>query len=70
MIREGTKVKWQWGQGWGYGSVVEIHREKVERELKGSKVIREGTDDDPAYVIEQSDGDQVLKLQSEVERAD
>ena len=30
---------------------------------------RKGSDDDPAYVIEQEDGTTVLKLQSEVERA-
>ena len=35
----------------------------------GEKVTRKGSDDDPAYVIEQEDGTTVLKLQSEVERA-
>jgi len=70
VIREGTKVKWQWGQGWGHGSVVEVHREKVERELKGTKVTRVGSDKDPAYLIKQSDGDLVLKLKSEIERDD
>ena len=32
-------------------------------------VTRKGSDDDPAYVIEQDDGTTVLKLQSEVQRA-
>lgn len=31
--------------------------------------IREGSDEDPAYVIEQDDGARVLKLASEVARA-
>ncbi|HEU4336601.1 MAG TPA: HVA1 family protein [Nocardioides sp.] len=35
----------------------------------GEKVTRKGSDDDPAYVIEQDDGTTVLKLQSEVQRA-
>ena len=34
------------------------------------KAPRHGSDDDPAYVIEQEDGTVVLKLRSEVERAD
>lgn len=70
MIREGTRVKWKWGEGWGYGSVLEIHRKKVEREIKGAVVTREGSRSNPAYLIEQSDGDLVLKLRAEVERDD
>lgn len=68
MIREGTTVRWAWGNGHAGGTVVEIHREKVTRTLKGSEVTRNGSDDDPAYVIETEDGDRVLKLASEVER--
>ena len=70
MIREGTNVKWRWGEGWGKGTVAEIHHEKVKRTLQGTEVTRDGSDGDPAYVIEQNDGDQVLKLRSEVERDD
>jgi len=70
VIREGTAVKWKWGQGWGNGSVLEIHREKVEREIKGTVVTRQGTKSNPAYLIEQSDGDLVLKLGAELERDD
>ena len=36
---------------------------------RAAKVTRHGSDDDPAYVIEQEDGTTVLKLQSEVEKA-
>jgi hypothetical protein len=49
--------------------VKEVHHEEVSRTTKGQKVKRKGSDDDPAYVIEQEDGTTVLKLQSEVERA-
>ena len=38
------------------------------RTLGGSEIVRNGSDDDPAYVIEQDDGARVLKLRSEVER--
>ena len=67
-IRTGTQVRWSWGGSSATGTVVEIHRERVARTLGGSEIVRNGSDDDPAYVIEQDDGARVLKLRSEVER--
>lgn len=67
-IQEGTTVRWSWGNGSATGTVKEIHREKVTRTSKGESISRNGSDDDPAYVIEQEDGTTVLKLRSEVER--
>ena len=66
MIREGTSVSWEWGNGRGYGEVIEIFKESVTRTLQGSEVTRNGSNDDPAYLIKQDDGDKVLKLKSEV----
>jgi hypothetical protein len=68
-IREGTEVRWRWGAHTATGKVVEIHRGRVTRTLAGSEISRNGSDDDPAYLIEQDDGARVLKLRSEVERA-
>ena len=68
-IREGTEVTWTWGGSSASGQVVEIHRDKVTRTSKGSDITRNGSDEDPAYVIEQEDGTSVLKLGSEVEQA-
>ncbi len=68
-IRKGTKVTWKWGSSWAEGKVTEVHHDKVTRTSKGSEITRNGSDDDPAYVIEQEDGTIVLKLSSEVERA-
>lgn len=67
---EGSKVKWKWGSGFGYGKVVEIFTEKVTRTISGTEVTRNASSDDPAYIIEQEDGDRVLKLNSEVEEAE
>lgn len=69
-IRTGTTVRWSWGDSHAEGTVTEVHHDSVTRQTKGEKVTRNGSDDDPAYVIEQEDGTVVLKLQSEVERAD
>jgi hypothetical protein len=68
-IRTGTNVKRKWGSSWAEGKVTEVHHDDVTRTTKGEKITRHGSDDDPAYVIEQEDGTTVLKLQSEVEKA-
>lgn len=68
-IRTGTTVTWQWGTSWAEGAVAEVHHDKVTRSTKGQQVTRNGSHDDPAYVIKQEDGTTVLKLSSEVERA-
>jgi hypothetical protein len=68
QIRKGSVVAWKWGRSTASGKVSEIHREKVTRRTKGESITRNGTADDPAYVIVQDDGTVVLKLRSEVER--
>ena len=70
MIRTDTEVEWKWGDGVAAGVVKEIHHETVTRTIDGSEVTRHGSDEDPAYIIQQDDGGVVLKLQSEVSRAD
>ena len=70
MIREGTKVSWEWGEGSATGEVVEVFTSDVTRTIKGSEVTRKASEEDPAYLIKQDDGDQGLKSKSEVERAD
>lgn len=68
-IREGSTVRWRWSGSTAEGKVKEIHRSRITRTLDGSEITRNGSDDDPAYLIEQDDGARVLKLRSEVERA-
>ncbi len=68
-IRKGTKVKWKWGSSWAEGKLTEVHHDDLSRTPTGNEDTRHGSDDDPAYVIEQEDGTVVLKLQSEVEKA-
>ena len=60
-IRTGSTVKWKWGSSWAEGKVTEVHHDDVSRTTKGEKITRHGSDDDPAYVIEQEDGTVVLK---------
>jgi hypothetical protein len=64
-----TKVEWNWGPGKASGYVREVHRERVEKEIKGSKIVRNATDENPAYLIEQEDGTPLLKEHSELSKA-
>ena len=66
---KGTKVEWEWGNGTGTGKVKTVHTEKVTRTIKGSEITRDASEDEPAYTIEQDDGDEVLKSHSEVRKA-
>lgn len=70
MIRKGTRVKWKWGQGEAQGKVVETHTDIVGMIIDGNQVTRKGERGNKALIIEQDDGQQVLKLESEVERVD
>ena len=60
-------VKWDWGDGTAEGQVTERFEREVTRTLKGNEVTRDGSEDNPAYLIKQEDGDEVLKLGSELE---
>lgn len=68
VFSKGDKVAWDWGNGTATGTVHKTYSRKTTRTLKGSKVTRNGTKDDPALYIEQEDGDGVLKLSSEVRK--
>ncbi len=68
MIRIGTKVKWNWGNGQAEGKVEETFTESVDKTIEGSTVTRNGTENNKALYIQQEDGSKVLKLESEVER--
>ncbi len=60
-------VKWNWGNGEAEGQIQERFEREVSRTLKGTEVTRDGSADNPAYLIKQDDGAEVLKLGSELE---
>lgn len=65
-FRKGGKVRWNWGSGHAEGRIVESFTEKVTRTIKGAEITRNASKEEPAYLIEQEDGDQVLKSGSEL----
>ncbi|WP_276168353.1 DUF2945 domain-containing protein [Zobellia alginiliquefaciens] len=70
MIRKGTEVKWKWGSGSATGTVENTYNKKITRKIEGNEITRKGSKDNKALLIKQEDGSEVLKLESEVERAD
>ncbi len=66
---KGDTVTWKWGGGTATGTVQESFTERVTRTIKGTEVIRDADADNPAYLIEQDDGDRVLKSESELSKA-
>lgn len=62
----GSKVSWTWGKGTAHGKVIETFDRRVQRTLKGAKVVKNGSADNRAVLIEQEDGTKVLKLASEL----
>ena len=69
MIQKGSNVRWKWGNGQAEGKVKETHTKKITKTIDGSEVTRNGEEGNKALLIEQEDGSQVLKLESEVEKA-
>jgi hypothetical protein len=65
-FRKGSKVSWTWGANTAHGKIVERFTSKVTRTLKGTEVTRDASRQEPAYLIEQDDGDKVLKSRSEL----
>lgn len=63
---KGSAVRWKWGSGFGEGKVEESFDRRVQRTLKGAKIVKNGSADNPALLIRQEDGDRVLKLRSEL----
>lgn len=65
---KGTKVHWTWGANEAEGKVAEHFTRDVSRTLKGTRVKRKGSEEEPVYLIEQDDGDRVLKSHSELRK--
>lgn len=67
-LRKGSKVSWRWCANTAHGTIVERFTGRTTRTIKGTMVTREASRKEPAYLIEQEDGDRVLKSRSELTR--
>ena len=67
-IKKGDEVSWKWGKGKAEGEVQQTFTHDVERKIKGKTIKRKADASEPAVLIEQQDGDRVLKSASEVRK--
>ncbi|AUW58688.1 DUF2945 domain-containing protein [Sphingobium sp. SCG-1] len=68
-FHKGQRVRWNWGTGTGHGKIKERFDRHVERTIEGAKVSRNGSADNPAYLVDSENGGEVLKLGSELHSA-
>lgn len=68
-FRQGARVKWNWGQGVGRGKIVERFDGQVERSIEGALIRRNGSTQNPAFLVRADNGGEVLKLGSELSSA-
>lgn len=66
-FRKGAQVRWTWGTGHATGAIAERFARRVSRTIGGKRIVRNGTEENPAYLILQPDGGRVLKRGSELE---
>ena len=68
-ISVGDRVEWKWGRAKAAGKVARKFTKDIERQIKGKTVKRKADPKEPAFLIRQDDGDEVLKSQSELEKS-
>jgi len=67
-LTKGDKVRWDWGKGTGEGRIAERFERRVQRTIEGARIVRNGSADNPAFLIRQEDGASLLKPGSELSR--
>ncbi len=67
-MKKGETVNWKFGKGEAEGKVVETFTEPVEKKIKGTAVKRNASKEKPAVLIEQENGNEVLKSESELKK--
>ncbi len=68
-LSKGTHVSWAWGAHRAEGIVAQKFTKRVRRTIKGKTIVRNATEEEPAYLVRQTDGAQALKSGSELTRA-
>lgn len=67
-MKKGESVQWKWGKYEAEGKIVKEYDKPVTKTIKGAKVKRNASKDEPVYEIEQKDGSKVLKSESELKK--
>ncbi len=65
-MKKGDKVHWNWGKSKAEGTIKEKSEKTITKKIKGSEVKRKASKEEPAYIIEQQNGTEVIKSESEL----
>lgn len=66
-FKKGAEIQWSWMGNTITGVVLGVFTEPVIREIKGKKIKRNGTSENPAYLVKSVSGNEALKLGSELQ---
>jgi hypothetical protein len=67
-MKKGETVHWKWGKHEAEGKIKERFESPVTKKIKGSEIKRNASKEEPAYLIEQKDGDEILRSESELKK--
>jgi hypothetical protein len=65
-FRKGSKITWKWAGSLIHGTIEEVHKGPVEKEIKGKIIKRNGSVEKPAYLVKSEAGNFALKLHTEL----
>ncbi len=65
-MKKGDKVHWNWGKSKAEGTIKEKSEKTITKKIQGSEVKRKASKEEPAYIIEQQNGNEVIKSESEL----
>ncbi len=56
----GAHVTWKWGEQILHGIVQKVFTHRIERTMKGATVTRDASKENPAYLVQLDDGDDIF----------
>lgn len=65
-FKVGASVNWKWLGNVIEGVVLKVFTEPTIREIKGKKIKRNGSSENPAYLVKSLAGNEALKLGTEL----
>lgn len=69
-MKKGDKVHWNWGKSKAEGIIKQKSEKTITKKIKGKEVKRNASKQEPAYVIEQQNGTEVVKSESELKEGE
>lgn len=65
-FKVGSKIQWKWLGRNISGTVEKVFEKPITREIKGKQIKRNGSPENPAYLVKSEAGNEALKLGTEL----